>query len=135
MPARRCPRCGAEMPSNTWPPKPGRPSMWCSQQCRRAAYEERRAARNGAVAVRVEVVEKPVDRIVERVRIETKQVQSSPAEAAQIVLASPRACRTVLESLAADADSGRLNAGAHAPTLRAAQRLLTSLRRARLING
>ncbi|OIN78909.1 hypothetical protein K3U93_06310 [Mycobacterium malmoense] len=85
--------------------------------------------------MRVEVVEKPIDRIVERVRIETKQVQSSPAEAAQIVLKSPRACRTVLESLAAEANLGRLNTAAHAPTLRAAQRLLASLRRARLIDG
>ena len=123
------------MPSSTWPPKPGRPSVWCSQQCRRAAYEERRAAKNGAVSVRVEVVEKPIERIVERVRIETREVHSSPAEAAQIVLRSPRACRTVLESLAAEADSGRLNAATYAPTLRAAQRLLDSLRRARLITG
>lgn len=85
--------------------------------------------------MRVEVVEKPVGRIVERVRVETKQIPSSPAEAAQIVLKSPRACRTVLEALAAAADSGQLNAAAHAPTLRAAQRLLTSLRKARLLNG
>ena len=94
----------------------------------------RRAARNGAVAVRVEVVEKLVERIVERVRIETRCAPSSPAEAAQIVLRSPRACRTVLESLTAEVDSGRLDTGAHAPTLRAAQRLLASLRRARLID-
>lgn len=123
------------MPNSTWPPKPGRPSIWCSQQCRRAAYEERRAAKNGAVAVRVEEVEKPVERIVERVRVETKQIPSSPAEAAQIVLNSPRACRTVLEALAAAADSGQLNPAAHAPTLRAAQRLLTSLSKARLLNS
>ncbi|MEE6179627.1 hypothetical protein [Mycobacterium sp. 050134] len=87
------------------------------------------------MAVRVEVVEKPVDRIVERVRIETTQAQSSPAEAAQIVLGSPRACRAVLEALTAEADAGRLSTAAHAPTLRAAQRLLSSLRRARLIDG
>jgi hypothetical protein len=123
------------MPSNTWPPKPGRPSLWCSQQCRRAAYEERRAAKTGAVAVRIEVVEKPVERIVERVRIETRVVPSTPAEAAQIVMRSPRACRTVLESLAAEVDSGRLSAGAHAPTVRAAQLLLASMQRARLLNG
>jgi hypothetical protein len=133
--AKRCPRCGTEVPSSTWPPKPGRPAVWCSQQCRRAAYEERRAAKNGAVAVRVEVVEKSVERIVERVRIETRDVPSSPAEAAQIVLQSPRACRTVLESLTAEVDSGRLDTGAHAPTLRAAKRLFASLRRARLIDG
>lgn len=85
--------------------------------------------------MRVEVVEKPVERIVERVRVDTKQIPSSPAEAAEIVLKSPRACRTVLEALAAAADSGQLNAAAHAPTLRAAQRLLTSMKRARLITG
>lgn len=85
--------------------------------------------------MRVEVVEKPVERIVERVRFETKQVECSPADAAQIVLKSPRACRAVLEVLATEADSGRLTAAAHEPTLRAAQRLLSSLKRARLIEG
>ncbi|WP_236981463.1 MULTISPECIES: hypothetical protein [Mycobacterium] len=123
------------MPTSAWPPKPGRPPTWCSQQCRRAAYEERRAAANGAVAVRVEVVEKPVERIGERVRVETTQIKSSRAEAVQIVLNSPRACRAVLEALAAEADSGGLNTTMHAATLRAAQRLLSSLERARLIDG
>ena len=79
--------------------------MWCSQRCRRAAYEERRAAANGAIAVRVEVIEKPIERIIERVRVE-KQVevrtkQLTAVEAAQVVLRSPRACATVLEALAA----------------------------------
>lgn len=134
MQVKQCPRCSAELPAPPWPPKPGRPPVWCSQQCRRAAYEERRAAASGAIGVRVEVVEKPVERIVERVRIETKEVPVSPAEAAQIVLKSPRACRTVLESLADDADAGRLNVSTHAATLRAATRLLQSLRKARLID-
>ncbi|WP_421841308.1 hypothetical protein [Mycobacterium sp.] len=80
------------------------------------------------------MVEKPVERLVERVRIETQRVPVSPAEAAQVVLGSPRACRTVLESLAAEADAGRLDSGVHAPTLRAATRLLQSLKNARLIN-
>ena len=31
----------------------GRPTVWCSQTCRRAAYEERRAAARGAIAVKV----------------------------------------------------------------------------------
>jgi hypothetical protein len=75
---------------------PGRlTSVWCSQQCWRAAYEERRAAKNGAVAVRVEAVEKPVERMVERVRIETRHVPPDPAGAAQIVLRSPRMPRGV----------------------------------------
>lgn len=85
--------------------------------------------------MRVEVAERPVERIVQHVRIETIQLQSSPAEAAQIVLRSRRACRTLLESLTAEADSERLGAAAHAAALRAAQRLLASLRRARLIDS
>ncbi len=133
MQLKKCARCGVEMPASVWPPTPGRPRIWCSQRCRRAAYEERRAARNGAVAVRLEVVEKRVEKIIERVRVETKTTRPTPVEAVQIVLTSPRACRTVLESLAADATAGRLNAGAHSPTIRAAVELLYVLRRARLI--
>jgi hypothetical protein len=85
------------------------------------------------VGVRIEVTEKPVDRIVERVRVQTTTAAPTPADAAAIVLRSPRACRTVLEALASDAAAGRLDAGAHAPTLRAATALLRALRRARLI--
>lgn len=52
-----------------------------------------------------------MERIVERVRIE-KQVEVrtkyvSAAEAAQIVLGSPRACATVLETLANETLEGR----------------------------
>lgn len=36
----------------------GRPATWCSDRCKRAAYEERRAAVNGAIAVKI--VEKVV---------------------------------------------------------------------------
>lgn len=84
--------------------------------------------------MRIEVVEKPVEKIIERVRIETERVTVGPAQAADIVLASPRACRTVLDSLAAGADAGRLSAAVHGPTLRAANRLLHSLRKARLLD-
>ncbi len=83
--------------------------------------------------MRVEVVEKPVEKVVERVRVQTRSAPPDPAEAARIVLNSPRACRTVLESLAADAVGGRLDARAHGPTLRAATKLLHALRAARLI--
>jgi hypothetical protein len=104
MTDRQCPRCGENLPPPRWTGRGGRPPIWCSQRCRRAAYEERRAATNGAIAVRVEVIEKPVERIIERVRVE-KQIEIRPqkvpaAEAAQIVLRSPRACATVLEALA-----------------------------------
>jgi hypothetical protein len=97
------------------------------------AYEERRAANDGAIGVRVEVQEKPVEKIVERVRLHTTTAAPTAAEAAAIVLGSPRACRTVLEALAADAAAGRLDAAAHSPTLRAATALLRALRGARLI--
>ncbi|MCW1958353.1 MAG: hypothetical protein KIH64_007370 [Mycobacterium sp.] len=111
MADKRCPRCGEKLPAPPSTPRPGRPPTWCSQRCRRAAYEERRAAASGAIAVRTEVIEKPVERIVERVRIE-KQVEVrtkyvSAAEAAQIVLGSPRACATVLETLANETLEGR----------------------------
>ncbi|WP_204079416.1 hypothetical protein [Mycobacterium riyadhense] len=85
--------------------------------------------------MRIEVVEKPVERIVTRVRTETNDVPSTPAEAAQIVLRSPRACRTVLDALTSDIDSGQFDTAAHGPTLRAAERLLASLRCARLVDG
>lgn len=44
-----CPRCGSPVPAKAT----GRPARWCSQRCRRAAYEERRAAAAGAIAVEV----------------------------------------------------------------------------------
>ena len=44
-----CPRCG--QPKTV--PATGRPPIWCSQRCRRAAYEERRAAARGAIAIQL----------------------------------------------------------------------------------
>ena len=82
----------------------------------------------------MEVIEKPVEKIVERVKAAAKPVVPMPADAAKIVLGSPRACRTVLESLAADAAAGRLAGGAHAPTIRAARELCRALKRARLVD-
>ena len=53
LPRGTCPRCGAAWIGR----RSGRPGKWCSQACRRAAYEERRAAAKGAIAVReVEVL-------------------------------------------------------------------------------
>jgi hypothetical protein len=49
----RYPRCKSPVPEKGR----GRPAIWCTQTCRRAAYEERSAAGSGAVAVEV------VDRI------------------------------------------------------------------------
>ena len=79
--------------------------------------------------MRIETVEKPVERVVERVRYETRKVPVGPTEAVKIVLASPRACRAVLESLTADVESGKLTDGAHTATLRAAVKLLDAMGR------
>lgn len=77
-----CLRCGA-----AWVGRPGgRPRKWCSQLCRRAAYEERRAAAAGAIAVR-EVVR------------ETRAGEHDLSTCAARVVDSPAACRRVLRSL------------------------------------
>lgn len=46
---KRCPRCGAPVPVK----RTGRPATWCSQKCRRAASEEKRAGDRGAIAKEV----------------------------------------------------------------------------------
>ncbi len=62
-----CPRCKSPVPQKGR----GRAAIWCSQACRRAAYEERRAAGSGAVAVevvdRVTVTEHDLSECVQRV--------------------------------------------------------------------
>ena len=59
-----CPRCGKPI---TVKPR-GRPPRWCSDQCRKLASEERRAAERGAVGlqIRERVVTKEVETIVRR---------------------------------------------------------------------
>ncbi len=54
-----CPRCGRAV---DWSGH-GRHPLWCSQACRRAAYEERRASASGAIAVRVVQREKVIERV------------------------------------------------------------------------
>lgn len=72
---KMCPRCGEPVPNKAT----GRPSKWCSQKCRRAAYEERRAAKRGAIAV--EVVE------------QIKYVEHDLDQCLTEVLTSPLMCR------------------------------------------
>ena len=47
-----CLRCGSEIERSGR----GRPTRWCSQTCRRAAYEARRAARENERAIEVRTV-------------------------------------------------------------------------------
>ncbi len=98
MDIESCPRCGRPV---HWSGR-GRRARWCSPACRRAAYEERRAAATGAIAVRV-------------VQRETTR-EPSPAECVARVLASPRACREVLNGLTTLAANGQLDTGAHTAT-------------------
>ncbi len=73
----------------------GRPQRWCSQACRRAGCEERRAAKSGAIAI--EYVVKPARTI-------------TIDEHVAAVLGSPTACRNVLRQLRARAEDGELDA-------------------------
>lgn len=65
-----CARCGARLAELK---ATGRPRVYCSSACRKAAYEDRRAHRDGAV--KVQVVEKVVTEVRER-RIEVPHPRS-----------------------------------------------------------
>jgi hypothetical protein len=82
----------------------------------------------------VERVEKPVVCVEYRDRvIEVTAPAPDPAQAAAIVLTSPHACRIVLDSLTDAASLGMLHRAEHSATVRAAARLLTTLRASRLL--
>jgi len=112
-----CPRCGRAV---DWAGR-GRRPLWCSQACRRAAYEERRASASGAIAVRV--VER--EKVIERVRTESREPTAQ--DCVKRVLESPRACREVMNGLAAEASQGRLHSGAHTATVAAIERLVQAM--------
>lgn len=112
-----CPGCGRAV---YWAGR-GRRPLWCSQACRRAAYEGRRASASGAIAVRV--VER--ERVIERVRTEYRGPTAQ--DCVKRVLESPRACREVINGLAAEASQGRLHSGAHTATVAAIERLVQAL--------
>lgn len=82
--------------------------------------------------MRVEVREKIVEKRTHEIQyldriIETPAPKTSPAEAVAIVLASPRACRSLLDALTDEARSGALARGENSPTVRAAGHLLVAL--------
>lgn len=78
-----CLRCGTAWTG----PRGGRPRKWCSTACRRAAYEERRAAASGAIAVREVVLERVVSH------------DHDLTECAKRVSESSGACRRLLRAL------------------------------------
>lgn len=88
--APRCPRCSSPIPPNL--NGRGRPRVWCSQACRRAAYEERRAAANGAIATKVVV----------------QRVEPTWDDTMTRVLGSPVACHRLLTQLTRRLEAGQL---------------------------
>lgn len=78
-------------------PKPatGRPPKWCSQRCRRAAYEERRAATSGAIAI-------------EFVQTIVRVDEHDLSECVRRAVASPAACRRIVDALTELATAGGL---------------------------
>ncbi len=92
----------------------GRPATWCSDRCKRAAYEERRAAANGAIAVKV------VDRVV-------VQDAHDLNECANRMMESPVACRRVLDHLAELARNDQLRDPKWGTTVRSLANLVAAL--------
>jgi hypothetical protein len=92
----------------------GRPATWCSDRCKRAAYEERRAAANGAIAVKV----------VEKVVV---QDAHDIGECANRVMESPAACRRVLDHLAEVAKADQLSDPKWDATLRSLTNLIRAV--------
>ncbi len=87
-----CARCGNKIDG---PKSTGRPRVYCSAACRKAAYEDRRAQRD--VAVKVQVVEKVVTEIRER----QIGVPHPRSDCVRAVLADDEAMLAVIGTLAA----------------------------------
>lgn len=92
----------------------GRPATWCSDRCKRAAYEERRAAANGAIAVKV----------VERVVVQDAHDLN---ECANRVMESPVACRRVLDHLTELARNDQLSDPKWGTAVRSLASLITAV--------
>lgn len=93
----------------------GRPATWCSDRCKRAAYEERRAAANGAIAIKV----------VEKVIVPDAH---NISECANRVMESPAACRRILDHLAELARADQLRDPKWDSTIRSLDNLVLTLR-------
>lgn len=94
-----CARCGTTLPASA---STGRPRVYCTASCRKAAYEDRRAGREGAV--RVQLVDRVIVQRIERV----ERVQHPPAECVTMVLADPALTRKVLIGLSRQVGSKRI---------------------------
>ena len=99
QPLTECARCGTKLPASA---STGRPRVYCTPACRKAAYEDRRAGRDGAV--QVQLVDRVIVQTVERV----ERVQHPPAECVTMVLADPALTRKVLIGLSRQVGSKRI---------------------------
>jgi hypothetical protein len=101
QPIGECQHCGGPMPETA---ATGRRRVYCSGKCRKAAYEDRRAKRPGAVQVK----------LVDRVIVETHETVKVVDEGHGIVgcvanvTGSPRACANVVAHLAGMARTKQL---------------------------
>ncbi|MGD7708007.1 hypothetical protein [Microlunatus sp. Y2014] len=87
-----CARCGAKLKDVK---STGRPRLYCSPACRKAAYEDRRAHRDGAVKVQV------VEKIVTEVRERRIKVPHPRSDCIDSVLADDDAMLAVIWTLTA----------------------------------
>lgn len=85
-----CARCGAQLDH---PKTTGRPRLYCSAACRKAAYEDRRAKRDGAVTIQV------VEKLVTEIRERPVEVPHPPARCLSTVLADDNALVTAVDVL------------------------------------
>lgn len=98
------------MPS---PQRRGRPAVYCTGACRKAAHEARRTGKPDAFEVK----------IVERIVV----TEHDLTECVNRVVGSPAACRKVLYELARMAENHQLRDPKWDSTLTAAHRLMDSI--------
>lgn len=112
----RCQHCDGPMPATA---STGRPRVYCSPACRKAAYEERRARKPDATRVR----------LVEQQVVET--LEHDITECARRVAESPRGVANVLKSVTALIDKPEFDGPEWEPAFRQIQRLLRVARTGR----
>ena len=96
--------------ADVYPRLPGRPRRWCSEKCRRAASEERRAAAAGAIAIEYRTIDVPLEDHV------------------KAVLTSPTACRRIVRDLRERLDAGELNDARWSPVAEELERTRPRMR-------
>lgn len=107
-----CPRCGARLVRK----RVGRPKIWCSPQCRRLAFDARRAAESAKIPVKV----------IQRI----DRVELAINECVGRVIESPVACARVLQAVGRLIDADELSDfGKWSKTTTAVYEFLVAVRR------